>query len=75
MVGVMTLSGGTNAVLNRIAGKIENRRHGQLLIWLSGLLVFFDDYANTLLIGSTINGWEVFLATFPYRRAITFRGQ
>ncbi|TWT63314.1 Na+/H+ antiporter NhaC family protein [Rubinisphaera italica] len=120
MVGIMTLSGGTNAVLNRIASRIDDRRHGQMLTWLMGLIIFFDDYANTLLIGGTmrpltdrlkisreklaflidstaapvaglslistwagfevsllvegfqavgqsVNGWEVFLATIPYR--------
>jgi len=32
----------------------RSRRSGQLTTWFLGLLIFFDDYANTLLLGSTM---------------------
>ncbi len=32
----------------------RTRRTGQLTTWLLGLLIFFDDYANTMLIGFTM---------------------
>jgi Na+/H+ antiporter NhaC len=32
----------------------RSRRSGQLVTWLLGLIVFFDDYANCLLIGGTM---------------------
>jgi Na+/H+ antiporter NhaC len=54
MIGVMSASGGSAAVVNRIAQIIKNRQQGQTLTWLTGLVVFFDDYANTILIGSTM---------------------
>ena len=28
-------------------------RRGQFITWLLGLVVFFDDYANTLVVGNT----------------------
>jgi Na+/H+ antiporter NhaC len=54
MIGVMSESGGSKAVVDRIARKVDDRRKGQTLTWFSGLVVFFDDYANTLLIGGTM---------------------
>ena len=54
MIGVMSASGGTKAVVDRIARRIDDRRKGQTLTWMAGLVVFFDDYANTLLIGGTM---------------------
>ena len=32
----------------------KSRRGGQLVTWLLGLLIFFDDYANTILLGGTL---------------------
>lgn len=54
MVGVMSGSGGTQALVDRLTRHVETRQHGQLTTWLLGLLIFFDDYSNTLLVGSTM---------------------
>ncbi|MEX0700904.1 MAG: Na+/H+ antiporter NhaC family protein [Planctomycetales bacterium] len=54
MVGLMTASGGTHALVGSLARFARKREHGQLLTWALGLVVFFDDYANTLLLGSTM---------------------
>jgi Na+/H+ antiporter NhaC len=54
MVGVMSASGGTSALVHRLAGVAANRRRVQLTTWGLGLLIFFDDYANCLLLGSTM---------------------
>ena len=54
MISLMNDSGGTNAVINRLATYADTRRKGQVLTWLAGLLVFFDDYANTMLIGGSV---------------------
>lgn len=54
MIGLMNDSGGTNAVVNRIAGFANTRKKGQVLTWLAGIIVFFDDYANTMLIGGSV---------------------
>jgi Na+/H+ antiporter NhaC len=54
MVGVMRQSGGTKSLVNRLARFTRKREHGQLMTWALGLVIFFDDYANTLLVGSTM---------------------
>lgn len=54
MIGVMKSSGGTQAMVNRLTRYATNRQRGQVMTWLMGLLVFFDDYANSLLVGGTM---------------------
>ena len=54
MVGVMSKSGGTKGVVKNISRFASNARHGQLAVWLMGVLIFFDDYANTLIVGNTM---------------------
>ncbi|MEZ6126905.1 MAG: Na+/H+ antiporter NhaC family protein [Planctomycetaceae bacterium] len=54
MIAVMNDSGGTGAIVNRISRFARTRQQGQLLTWLAGLVVFFDDYANTMLIGGSM---------------------
>lgn len=54
MIGLMNDSGGTRAVVERLSTFADNRRKGQVLTWLMGLIVFFDDYANTMLIGGAM---------------------
>lgn len=54
MVGVMHAGGGMADLVQRMARRAESRRGGQVVTWLLGLVVFFDDYANSLLIGTTM---------------------
>jgi Na+/H+ antiporter NhaC len=54
MLGVMTQSGGAKGLASLVGTDATNRRRGQLTTWLLGLLVFFDDYANSLLLGSAM---------------------
>ncbi|MEQ9411585.1 MAG: Na+/H+ antiporter NhaC family protein [Fuerstiella sp.] len=54
MIGLMNDSGGTTAVVNRMTRYANTRPKGQILTWLCGLIVFFDDYANTMLIGGSM---------------------
>lgn len=54
MIGVMSGSGGTQALVLRLTAFVQRRRQGQVMTWLLGMVIFFDDYANTLLIGSTM---------------------
>jgi Na+/H+ antiporter NhaC len=54
MVGVMRQSGGMEAIVNGIAPLARSRRGGQLTVWGLGLIIFFDDYANSLLLGNTM---------------------
>jgi Na+/H+ antiporter NhaC len=54
MIGVMARSGGTKALASSLARFTRKREHGQVMTWVLGLVIFFDDYANTLLVGSTM---------------------
>jgi Na+/H+ antiporter NhaC len=51
MVGIIAENGGTGAIVRAVAGWARDRRRGQLATWLAGLLVFFDDYANAMIVG------------------------
>ncbi|MFW6020031.1 MAG: Na+/H+ antiporter NhaC family protein [Bacteroidales bacterium] len=54
MVNIITRNGGMRGVVNRLSVYASNARNGQLVTWLLGLLIFFDDYANTLVVGNTM---------------------
>lgn len=54
MVGVISKSGGTRGLVHAIAPYATNSRRGQVVTWMLGIVVFFDDYANTLLVGNTM---------------------
>ncbi len=54
LIGVMSGSGGTAALVERLTPLTSTRRGAQVTTWLLGLVIFFDDYANTLLLGSTM---------------------
>ncbi len=54
MVGILARSGGTRALVEVMSKRARTRRSGQLIGWLTGLIVFFDDYANCLLVGNTL---------------------
>ena len=54
MVGVLSRSGATEGVVHWLTGKVRGRRGGMGATAAMGTLVFFDDYANTLLVGATM---------------------
>ncbi len=54
MVGVMGANGGTAGMVNLVSGKTSSSRRGALTAWAAGLVVFFDDYANTMIVGPTM---------------------
>ena len=51
MIGVMEASGGTRALVQKIASTIRTRRKGQISSLGAGLLIFFDDYASAMILG------------------------
>ncbi|MEM6776530.1 MAG: Na+/H+ antiporter NhaC family protein [Planctomycetota bacterium] len=53
-IGVLESSQCLRRVIGSVAKHVRTRRGGQTLIGASGLAIFFDDYANTLLIGGTM---------------------
>ncbi|WDQ19353.1 Na+/H+ antiporter NhaC family protein [Rhodopirellula sp. P2] len=54
MVGVLESSGSMARMISGWTRRVSTRRGGQSLIGFTGLLIFFDDYANTLLVGGTM---------------------
>ena len=54
MVGMINRCGGMQGLVDAISPWARNRRRGQLTTWFLGLFIFFDDYANTLLLGNTL---------------------
>ncbi|PKL76260.1 MAG: hypothetical protein CVV27_11220, partial [Candidatus Melainabacteria bacterium HGW-Melainabacteria-1] len=54
MVGIMNVSGGTRGIVAALQRYIRNRRSTKLMTALMGLLIFFDDYANCFVIGTTL---------------------
>ncbi|MEM9553892.1 MAG: Na+/H+ antiporter NhaC family protein [Acidobacteriota bacterium] len=54
MVGVITKNGGTHGIVERLRPWATSARRGQVATWAMGVSVFFDDYANTLIVGPTM---------------------
>ncbi|MFH5883396.1 Na+/H+ antiporter NhaC family protein [Halalkalibaculum sp. DA3122] len=54
MVGIITDNGGTRGVIRAITRYVRTKVHGQLITALMGFIVFFDDYANTMVVGNTM---------------------
>jgi Na+/H+ antiporter NhaC len=52
MVGVISRNGGMVGIVNRIMPLASNPRRGQGVIASLGLAIFFDDYANTMIVGN-----------------------
>lgn len=53
-VAVISKNGGMQGLVNIIARRARNARSGQFSTWLLGIIIFFDDYANTLVVGNTM---------------------
>lgn len=54
MVSVISKNGGMQGVVNRISKYATTAKSGQLATWFLGIAIFFDDYANTLIVGNTM---------------------
>lgn len=54
MVNLITRNGGMRGVVNLLSRYANNARSGQFITWLMGIVIFFDDYANTLVVGNTM---------------------
>lgn len=53
-VALITKNGGMKGVMNRLSKYATSPRSGSFITWLLGLMIFFDDYANTLVVGNTM---------------------
>ena len=54
MVGIISRNGGTLGIVDRITTYASDSRRGQVVTGVLGLGIFFDDYANTLVVGNTM---------------------
>jgi len=52
LIGLIYLSGGAQAFVKSVTDKVKDPRGGQFTAWLFGLIIFFDDYANTAIVGN-----------------------
>ena len=53
-VAIVSLNGGMKGLVNWLSKYAKTPRSGQLVTFIMDLCIFFDDYANTLVVGSTM---------------------
>lgn len=51
VINLVAKMGGAKAIAESLSQKAKSPKSAQLITWLAGLFVFFDDYANSLIIG------------------------
>ncbi|MFC1701507.1 permease-like cell division protein FtsX [Pseudomonadota bacterium] len=54
MVSIITRNGGMQGIVNHIVEWADSARHACLATAALGVAIFFDDYANTLVVGNTM---------------------
>jgi Na+/H+ antiporter NhaC len=54
MVGIISANGGIRGIIKVMMRVIKTRIQGQFMTAMMGFLVFFDDYANTMIVGNTM---------------------
>jgi len=51
LIAVITKMGGPRAIAEKLASKAKTPASAQIYTWIMGFFIFFDDYANSLIIG------------------------
>jgi Na+/H+ antiporter NhaC len=54
MVGIIARNGGTMGIVESVTPFARTPKRGKIATWAAGLAIFFDDYANTLIVGNTM---------------------
>lgn len=54
LVGLIIRCGGMKGFVELISPLAKSRRGGQLIAWVMGWVIFFDDYASSILLGNTL---------------------
>ena len=54
MVGIISRNGGLQGIVNHIVRWADSARHATIATYALGMAIFFDDYANTLVVGNTM---------------------
>ena len=53
MVGIVYRNGGMHGIIYHLIKRANTPKKGQIAVWLFGMVIFFDDYSNTLIVGNT----------------------
>ena len=63
VVNLMNKNGGMNGFVQKLTPYAKSARSAQMITWFLGIFIFFDDYANTLVVGNTMrpvtDRWKV----------------
>ncbi|MDF1696497.1 MAG: Na+/H+ antiporter NhaC family protein [Saprospiraceae bacterium] len=54
MVAIISKNGGMAGVVKSLSKYAKDAKSSQFITWLLGVAIFFDDYANTLIVGNTM---------------------
>ncbi|MFZ1705730.1 MAG: Na+/H+ antiporter NhaC family protein [Saprospiraceae bacterium] len=54
MVALISKNGGMAGVVLKLSVYAKTKKSSQFVTWLLGVIIFFDDYANTLVVGNTM---------------------
>ncbi len=54
MVAVISRNGGMAGVVQKLSRYAKSSQKASFITWLLGVAIFFDDYANTLIVGNTM---------------------
>jgi Na+/H+ antiporter NhaC len=54
MVAIISKNGGMAGVVLKFSKYARSSRSSQMVTWILGVAIFFDDYANTLIVGNTM---------------------
>ena len=54
MIAIIAKAGGMNSLGNGIASKAKTVRNTQFAVWLAGVIIYFDEIFNILIIGNTM---------------------
>ncbi|MBC8536697.1 Na+/H+ antiporter NhaC family protein [Clostridiales bacterium BX7] len=50
-IALITKMGGARAIADALAKRAKTAKSSQFITWLMGIFIFFDDYANSLIVG------------------------
>jgi Na+/H+ antiporter NhaC len=54
LVGIVSRNGGTQGIVDAVSPFASTTRRGKVATWVAGMAIFFDDYANTLIVGNAM---------------------
>lgn len=54
MVALISKNGGMAGIVAKLSYWAKDRVSSQIVTWILGIAIFFDDYANTLIVGNTV---------------------